>query len=77
MKRRGARVVEEARLESVYAPKAHQGFESPSLRDYSASAASYKDAHFGAKTDCLGQKSCKKVANFFALSLSKVRHNAW
>ncbi len=29
---RGARVVEEARLESVYAPKAYRGFESPSLR---------------------------------------------
>ena len=31
-KRRGARVVEEARLESVYTPKAYRGFESPSLR---------------------------------------------
>ena len=31
-KRRGARVVEEARLESVYTPKAYPGFESPSLR---------------------------------------------
>ncbi len=28
----GARVAEEARLESVYASKAHRGFESPSLR---------------------------------------------
>jgi hypothetical protein len=27
-----ARVVEEARLESVYAPKAYPGFESPSFR---------------------------------------------
>ena len=27
-----ARVVEEARLESVYTPKAYRGFESPSLR---------------------------------------------
>ena len=27
-----ARVAEEARLESVYASKAHRGFESPSLR---------------------------------------------
>ena len=31
-KRRGARVVEEARLESVYTPKVYPGFESPSLR---------------------------------------------
>ena len=31
-KRRGARVVEEARLESSYTSKAYQGFESPSLR---------------------------------------------
>ena len=31
-KRRGARVVEEARLESVYTPKGYPGFESPSLR---------------------------------------------
>ena len=30
--RRDARVVEEARLESVYTPKAYPGFESPSLR---------------------------------------------
>ena len=30
--RRGARVVEEARLESSYTSKAYQGFESPSLR---------------------------------------------
>ncbi len=29
---RDARVVEEARLESVYTPKAYRGFESPSLR---------------------------------------------
>ncbi|MCI7034093.1 MAG: hypothetical protein MR963_00900, partial [Bacteroidales bacterium] len=28
----GARVVEEARLESVYTPKGYQGFESLSLR---------------------------------------------
>ena len=27
-----ARVVEEARLESVYTPKAYPGFESPSFR---------------------------------------------
>lgn len=30
--RRGARVVEEARLESVYTPKVYRGFESRSLR---------------------------------------------
>ncbi len=30
--RRDARVVEEARLESVYTPKAYRGFESPCLR---------------------------------------------
>ena len=30
--RRGARVAEEARLESVCAPKAYRGFESLSLR---------------------------------------------
>ena len=30
--RRGARVVEEARLESVYTSKAYHGFESRSLR---------------------------------------------
>ena len=30
--RRDARVVEEARLESVYTPKGYRGFESPSLR---------------------------------------------
>ncbi len=29
---KGARVAEEARLESVYASKAHRGFESPSFR---------------------------------------------
>ena len=29
---RDARVVEEARLESVYTPKGYRGFESPSLR---------------------------------------------
>ena len=29
---KGARVVEEARLESVYTSKAYQGFESPSFR---------------------------------------------
>ncbi len=29
---RDARVVEEARLESVYTPKVYPGFESPSLR---------------------------------------------
>ena len=32
LKRRDARVVEEARLESVYTPKGYPGFESPSLR---------------------------------------------
>ena len=32
-KRRGARVVEEARLESVYTPKGYPGFESLSLRN--------------------------------------------
>ena len=31
-KRKGARVAEEARLESVYTSKAYRGFESPSLR---------------------------------------------
>ena len=30
--RKDARVVEEARLESVYTPKAYRGFESPSFR---------------------------------------------
>ncbi len=30
--RSGARVAEEARLESVYTPKGYRGFESPSLR---------------------------------------------
>ena len=30
---RDARVVEEARLESVYTPKGYPGFESPSLRE--------------------------------------------
>ena len=30
--RRGARAVEEARLESVYTPKGYRGFESHSLR---------------------------------------------
>ena len=32
-KRRGARVVEEARLESVYTPKGYHEFESRSLRE--------------------------------------------
>ena len=32
LRRRDARVAEEARLESVYTPKAYRGFESPSLR---------------------------------------------
>ena len=31
---RDARVVEEARLESVYTPKGYPGFESPSLRKF-------------------------------------------
>lgn len=31
---RGARVVEEARLESVYTPKVYRGFESRSLRKF-------------------------------------------
>ena len=31
--RRDARVVEEARLESVYTPKVYRGFESRSLRE--------------------------------------------
>ena len=30
--RKGARVAEEARLESVYTSKAYRGFESPSFR---------------------------------------------
>ena len=30
--RKDARVVEEARLESVYTPKGYRGFESPSFR---------------------------------------------
>lgn len=29
---KGARVAEEARLESVYSPKGNRGFESPSFR---------------------------------------------
>ena len=66
---RGARVVEEARLESVYASKAHPGFESPSLRLSSGSAREYAAGHFGSKTDYLGQKSCKKVANSLPLIL--------
>ena len=33
-KRRGARVVEEARLESVYTPKGYHEFESRSLRRF-------------------------------------------
>ena len=32
LNRRGVRVVEGARLESVYTPKGYRGFESPSLR---------------------------------------------
>lgn len=32
LKWRGARVAEEARLESVYTPKGYRGFESRSLR---------------------------------------------
>ena len=32
---RCGRVVEEARLESVYTPKGYRGFESPSLRNSS------------------------------------------
>lgn len=32
--RKGARVAEEARLESVYSPKGNRGFESPSFRFY-------------------------------------------
>ena len=34
--RSDARVAEEARLESVYTPKAYRGFESPSLRNQHA-----------------------------------------
>ncbi len=37
--RRGARVVEEARLESSYTSQAYQGFESPSLREFAADEA--------------------------------------
>ena len=33
-RRKDARVVEEARLESVYTPKGYLGFESPSFRFY-------------------------------------------
>lgn len=32
LRRRDARVAEEARLESVYSPKGNRGFESPSFR---------------------------------------------
>ena len=41
LKRRGARVVEEARLESLYTPKAYRGFESLSLRKQGCKSASY------------------------------------
>ena len=41
LKRRGARVVEEARLESLYTPKAYRGFESPSLRKQGCKSVSY------------------------------------
>ena len=40
--RRGARVVEEARLESVYTPKGYPGFESPSLRNKHWKSMAYK-----------------------------------
>ena len=40
LKRRGARVVEEARLESLYTPKAYRGFESLSLRKQGCKSAS-------------------------------------
>ena len=41
-KRRGARVVEEARLESVYTPKGYPGFESPSLRNKGCKSSNYE-----------------------------------
>ena len=41
LKRRGARVVEEARLESLYTPKAYRGFESLSLRKQGCKSTSY------------------------------------
>ena len=43
VKRRDARVVEEARLESVYTPKAYRGFESPSLRNWRKNEKKIKD----------------------------------
>ena len=41
LKRRGARVVEEARLESLYTPKAYRGFESLSLRKQGCKSMNY------------------------------------
>ena len=41
LKRRDARVVEEARLESLYTPKAYRGFESPSLRKQGCKSVNY------------------------------------
>ena len=42
-KRKGARVAEEARLESVYTSKAYRGFESPSLRTESCKSKDLQD----------------------------------
>ena len=50
-KRRGARVVEEVRLESVCTPKGYRGFESLPLRNYSLLSANYN------------YKALKKVLN--------------
>ena len=60
-KRRGARVVEEARLESVYTPKGYPGFESPSLR--------WKELQNE-------ERRCVKMHTFIILRTKKVCQNA-
>ena len=76
-KRRGARVVEEARLESVYTPKGYPGFESPSLRNR------YQKVYFTITTPgftFLSVKSGVVIVKYFLLLLrcvpkGYIRHN--
>ena len=66
MKRRGARVVEEARLESVYTPKAYHGFESRSLRKKRCKSEQIRFTPFFVSPDYTKQylkTSCKKVCS--------------
>ena len=51
-----ARVVEEARLESVYTPKAYRGFESPLLRKVMNKPSIKRLAYLFYRNDCSANK---------------------